>query len=200
MAGTAVPAAGGYRSVPVDPALRADGFVVVEGFVDRRLARTLYTLLVLRTWRGEAKRDDQVPTAGSFWGDATLDAVLLGLRPDVEAVTACPLVPTYAYARLYGRGDGLARHRDRAAAEVAVTVHLGHDGGEPPPICFAPGGAVRQRPGDAVVYRGDRVEHWRDEYTGTAFGQLFLNYVLADGDRRDLAFDGRAGAFPPSMR
>ena len=176
--------------------LSTNGHVVVGHLVDRHLAATLYTMLLLRQFRGEFKRDDQVPQALSFWGDSTLDAVLLALLPVIEEVSGCKLLPTYSYARLYQYGDSLHRHRDRAACEIAVTIHLGHGDSEPPPICFAPDLAVRQEPGDAVVYFGDQVEHWRDTFYGTNFGQLFLNYVRADGARRHLAFDGRHGMFP----
>jgi hypothetical protein len=180
-------------------ALAAEGHVVVRDFIDRRLADTLYNVLRVRRFRGEFKRDDQVPHAFSFWGDSTLDAFLLAVLPDVERIAGCSLLPTYCYARLYLHGDALARHSDRAACEVAATIHLGSSGGEPPPICFAPDHAVPQQPGDAVVYLGTEVDHWRDTYEGTDFGQIFVNYVRADGPHRDLAFDGRTGMFPPSI-
>lgn len=184
----------------VEPTLAKQSYVVVEGFIDRRLARILYDILLLRQWRGESKRDDQVPHAHSHWGDSTLDALLVGLLPDVETAASCALLPTYSYARLYLQGDSLPRHRDRPACEIAATIHLGHSGAEPPPIQFAPDVAVTQRPGDAVVYLGDRVEHWRDPFTGTDFGQVFLNYVRADGARRGYVHDGRRDAFPPSLQ
>jgi hypothetical protein len=183
----------------VVPTLASQGYVVVEGFVDPRLARILYNVLLLRHWRGESKHDDQVPDAHSYWGDSTLDAVLTGMLPDFEAAAGCALLPTYAYARLYLHGHALARHRDRAACEIAATIHLGHSGAAPPPIRFAPDVAVDQRPGDAVIYHGDQIEHWRDPFEGTNFGQLFLNYVRAAGPRRDYLYDGRRDAFPPSL-
>jgi hypothetical protein len=187
-----------YASLPVET--WNGSFTVVEGFIDSVTAGCLDAMLLLRAWRNEGRHDEQVPSAYSYWGDSTLDGFLIGLQPKVERVTGRPLLPTYAYARLYRSGDALERHRDRAACEIAVTVHLGHRGSEPPPICFAPDVEVHQRPGDAVVYRGDRLEHWRDRFDGDSFGQLFLNFVFADGDRTSLLFDERHGAFPPLMR
>src|SRR5215213_1019180 len=182
----------------VVPALVNDGYVVLEQFIDPRWAGILYDLLLLRQWRKEAKRDDQVREAESHWGDSTLDAILVGLLPDLERAAGCALLPTYSYARLYGHGQSLPRHRDRAAAEIAVTVHLGYMGATPPPIRFAPDVAVYQKPGDAVLYLGDRLEHWRDTFHGENFGQMFLNYVRADGPRKTFVYDGRRNAFPPS--
>lgn len=180
------------------PALENDGYVVVEGFIDRQWAGILYDMLLLRQWRKEFKRDDQVREANSHWGDCTLDAILVGLLPDLERAAGCALLPTYSYARLYSHGQSLPRHRDRAAAEIAVTVHLGYLGATPPPIRFAPDVAVYQQPGDAVLYLGDRIEHWRDTFDGENFGQMFLNYVRADGPRKAFVYDGRRDAFPPS--
>ncbi len=192
----------------MQPALRDHGHVIADGLIDPRMAQVFYRMLLLRQWRGEFRRDDQVPAAASHWGDSTLDALLLGLQPDIERVSGCLLLPTYAYARLYLHGQSLPRHRDRDACEIAVTLHLGACGAAPP-ICFAPPSghasehtseqavAVHQRPGDAVVYRGDRIDHWRDAFRGEHFGQLFLNYVHADGERRDRLYDGRHRAFPP---
>lgn len=182
------------------PTLENEGYLVVERFIDRRLARILYDMLLLRQWRGESKRDDQVPDANSHWGDSTLDALLVGLLRDVETASGCALLPTYSYARLYLKGASLPRHLDRAACEIAATIHVGYCGSEPPPIRFAPDVAVRQQPGDAVLYLGDRLEHWRDPFTGTNFGQVFLNYVTADGTRRSHIHDGRRDAYPPSLQ
>ncbi len=181
------------------PSLSATGFTVVEQFIDPPLARTLYAMLLLRRARGEYKRDDQVADALSFWGDSTLDALLLGLLPEVEHASGCSLLPTYSYARLYLPGNELKRHSDRDACEIAVTIHLGRQGIAPPPICFAPGVAVTQHPGDAVVYFGTQVEHWRDTFHGDNFGQVFLNYVRADGSSRRHMFDGRQDAYPPEI-
>lgn len=183
----------------MDQQLATHRLVIVPRLVDEQLARTLYHVLLLRSWRGEARHDRQAPAADSHWGDATLDATLLVLQAKVEQASGCQLLPTYAYARLYFRGDDLPRHRDRASCQVAATIHLGSSGGASPPIWFEPDVAVSQRPGDAVVYLGDSVDHWRERFDGDSFGQLFLNYVFADGDRATLIHDGRRDAFPPSL-
>ena len=176
--------------------LAEHGLLVARSLIDSATAAWLYDLLLLRAWRGEAQHDDQVPSAFSFWGDATLDSLLVRMTGELGRLAGRALLPTYAYARVYRRGDGLPRHRDRAACQLAATIHLGSSGVPPPPIRFAPAVSVEQKRGDAVIYLGDKVEHWREPFAGEAFGQLFLNYVFADGDRAGLVFDERKGAFP----
>lgn len=179
--------------------LTSTGVEVVPGFIDQRLARMLYLMLLLRGHRGEGKRDDHMPTALSFWGDSTLDAFHLSVLPAVEAVAAGPLVPTYCYGRLYAPGDTLHRHHDREACEIVASIHLGYRGTPPPPISFATGHVVHQRPGDAVIFHGARIDHWRDTFVGEDFGQIFMNFVRADGPHRGQALDGRLRAFPGNL-
>jgi hypothetical protein len=179
--------------------LSVTGVVVVPGFIDRQVARMLYTTLLLRQHRGEGKRDDHMPTALSFWGDSTLDAFHLTVLPKVEAVAAGPLFPTYCYARVYNHGDTLHRLHDREACEIVASIHLGHRGVAPRPICFATGQVVEQAPGDAVVFHGALIDHWRDTFLGENFGQIFMNFVRADGPHRWQAVDGRHQSFPPGL-
>ena len=35
----------------------------------------------------------------------------------------------------------------------------------------------RLNPGDMLVYKGDKLEHWREPFTGKICGQVFLHYV-----------------------
>jgi hypothetical protein len=178
--------------------LALEGVAAVPDFIDHRLARILYTMLRLREHRGEGRRDDHMPTAVSFWGDSTLDALHLSVRQDVEVVAGGPLLPTYCYARLYSNGDTLGPHHDRAACEIVASIHVGHQGAPPPPISFATGHSVQQQVGDAVVFHG-AIRHWRDTFSGEDFGQVFMNFVRANGPNRELLFDGRHQAFPASL-
>ncbi|MGH8427559.1 MAG: SEC-C metal-binding domain-containing protein [Gammaproteobacteria bacterium] len=46
-------------------------------------------------------------------------------------------------------------------------------------------------PGDALVYRGGLLPHWRERFEGRCWVQLFLHYVRRDGVFADCRFDGR---------
>ena len=47
------------------------------------------------------------------------------LTPHIEEATALQLYPTYAYFRVFRRGDVLARHKDRPCCEISLTLNLG---------------------------------------------------------------------------
>jgi hypothetical protein len=178
--------------------LRQQGYIPAKGLLEPGLARVLYKTLLLMQWRGEGFRDNHVPTATSIVNVAPTDAVLLELRPEIERISGCGLVPTYSYARLYFHGDSFLRHRDRESCEVSVSIHLGRDGGEAN-LCFPPNNKVVMEEGDGAIYLGCETEHWRDPFTGHTMGQLFLHYVVADGPYAANYFDGDPQRFPPSI-
>src|SRR5262249_51103604 len=93
------------------------------------------------------------------------DALLLDLRPRIEAISGCRLVPTYSYARVYFHGDTFIRHCDRGSCEVSVSIQVGRDGGEAS-LWFRPNTKVGMEEGDGVVYLGCETDHWRERFGG----------------------------------
>lgn len=178
--------------------LREKGYIAAKGLLEPALARVIYKILLLKQWRGECFRDNHIPTAASVSNAAETDALLLELRPKIEAIAGVLLVPTYSYARLYFAGDTMIRHHDRGSCEVSVSIHLGRDGGEGA-LWFAPNNKVDMEPGDGAVYLGVQTDHWRDRFTGNVMGQIFLHYVTAGGAYANCYFDGRPQRFPPSI-
>jgi len=47
------------------------------------------------------------------------------------------------------------------------------------------------KPGQAVVYLGCELEHWRKEFEGDWHAQTFLHYVDANGDNKEWFLDKR---------
>ena len=178
--------------------LRARGYIPAKELLEPSLARVVYKTLLLQQWRGECFRDNHVPTAVSVANTALTDALLLDLRPQIEGISGCRLVPTYSYARVYFHGDTFIRHSDRGSCEVSVSIHLGKDGGEAS-LWFPPDTKVEMGEGDGVVYLGCDTDHWRERFTGNTMGQLLLHYVVAGGPHAAEYFDGRPQRFPPSI-
>lgn len=178
--------------------LSEKGYVLAQGLVEPSLARYIYKLLLLKQWRGECFRDNHIPTAASVASSAETDALLLELRPKIEAVAGLRLVPTYSYARLYFHGDTMIRHHDRGSCEVSVSLHLGRDGGEAN-LWFAPNNKVVMEAGDGAVYLGNTTDHWRERFTGNTMAQIFLHYVEEGGVFASWYFDREPRRFPPSI-
>jgi hypothetical protein len=149
--------------------------------------------------------DPQVPGTPSIHGDFMMEGLLADLLPAVAGASRADLFPTYAYFRVYKRGDVLRRHTDRPACEISVTLCLGYDADGPWPIWIeGPCGiaSVALEPGDALLYRGIECPHWRETFAGESAAQVFLHYVEQHGPHRDHRFDGRdtLTTFPVSRR
>lgn len=182
----------------MNPDLKAKGYIAERGLLDPTLARVLYKTLLLQHWRGECFRDNHMPTSTSVSNTSLTDAVLLELRPRIETIAGCRLVPTYSYARVYFHGDTMIRHKDRGSCEVSVSIHLSRDGGTGG-LWFQPGVEVQMEEGDGAVYLGCETDHWRERFTGNAMGQMFLHYVEVNGAQAENYFDRHPQRFPPSI-
>jgi hypothetical protein len=152
--------------------------------------------------------DSQCPSSLSLGGDAGLDAVLEWIRPEVSRLVGFDLAPTFSYTRQYAKGEVLARHRDRAACEISVTVSIQIPKGAGPSVVhLKPPNfnetKVEMSEGDACVYAGTEVEHWRERFRIGGYIQLFLHFIAKDGrNYPKLLFDGRdcLGAGPEERK
>ena len=132
--------------MPMNLELREKGFLPAKGLLEPTLARVVHKTLLLQQWRRECFRDNHIPTAASVTNTPLTDTLLLELRPRIEAISACRLVPTYSYARVYFHGDAMVRHHDRGSCEVSVSIHLARDGGDAK-LWFHPGTGSRDAAG-----------------------------------------------------
>lgn len=135
--------------------------------------------------------DSQAPNSHAEYDFMSFVRLLVRKVPEVSSLFGEEVLPTYAYARVYKNGSVLMRHRDRPACEVSITLNLSksHDW----PIYFQrPDGSetfVELEPGDAVLYMGCIAEHWRDQFVGTEYTQVFMHYVRSYGENAWAYFD-----------
>ena len=127
--------------------------------------------------------DEQVPNTYSHYSDMVMETLLEEVKPVMEKHTGLKLSPTYSYARIYKKGDVLARHKDRYSCEISTTLNLG---GHEWPIYLDPTGKKGQagvkgvlQPGDMLIYSVCDLEHWREEFKGIDCAQVFLHYNKA---------------------
>jgi len=124
--------------------------------------------------------DPQIPETYSHYADIVMETLLQKVKPVMEKHIGLKLSETYSYARIYKKGDILARHKDRYSCEISTTLNLG---GDLWPIYLDPTGKTSQagikvnlESGDMLMYSGCDLEHWREEFTGKDCGQVFLHY------------------------
>jgi hypothetical protein len=112
----------------------------------------------------------------------------------LNAIAPRPVQSTFCWFSRYRSGAVLKRHRDRP--QCLWNLSFAVDGDPDPgrdgawPLWFEIGGearSVRLGLGDAVLYSGTELPHWRDELPqGRTAGMCFMHYV-------DLSFQGDLG-------
>ena len=139
--------------------------------------------------------DEQCPKSQAVYGVPAFEHLMEQLLPTFEQVSGKKLYPTYAYARLYSPGEVLESHVDRPACEISATITLGFNGAAWPIYMGSTpekAAKIAMAVGDAVLYKGCEVPHWREKYTeGTWQAQVFLHYVDANGPFSSQKYDGR---------
>ena len=126
----------------------------------------------------------------SEYGSVVFDSVLADKVKIINKITNLSLIPTYSFFRIYNKYSELKKHTDRPSCEVSVTVHINSDGTKWP--FFIEGKEFNLKPGEAIIYLG-QYPHWRDEFQGDWYSQLFLHYVNKNGKNTNWIYDKRRG-------
>jgi len=185
------------RSLPTEHGtFHCDGYALALALIDNCEVDALRTYVQARLENNELRHGDlQVPKALCCYGDPRMDELLERLVPRVESIVQRPVFPTYSYYRVYQHGDVLAKHRDRPACEISLTLTLTCEGTDSWPLWVNRHGspiAVTIPQGSGLLYRGTQIAHWREAFDGTSAMQVFLHYVTQDGPFAEWRFDRRS--------
>jgi hypothetical protein len=124
-----------------------------------------------------------------FYADPLMESLMLSKLEIMQKETGLELLPTYAFWRMYSMFADLKKHKDRPSCEISVTVTIGSDGTKWP--IFMDGVEINMEPGDAAIYLGCEIEHWREEFKGNWQAQTFLHYVDKNGPNKEWDKDKR---------
>jgi hypothetical protein len=124
-----------------------------------------------------------------FYGDPLMESLMVNKLDIMQKETGLELLCAYAFWRMYTKNADLPKHTDRPACEISVTVMINSDGTKWP--IFIDGKEINMEPGDAAIYLGCELEHWREEFKGDWQAQTFLHYVDKNGLDKEWAKDKR---------
>ena len=175
------------------------GYKKVDGLVDEKTIKTVSQYFENKINRGEwAVKSEIKPEEASklgYYADPLIEVLLEQCRPAMEQHTGLSLEPTYSFSRVYQGGEELTPHTDRPSCEVSATINVACTGDvwpiwmqyedKDPVKCML-------EPGDAVIYRGSEVTHWRRKLPkGQINVQFMLHYVDKNGSHTEYKFDKR---------
>lgn len=179
-----------------------NGYVIVKEFLNPESVKTMSRYMEYRVKQTDNNYEDPI-SRFSFYADPLAETILYNSREKIERITLRDLYPTYSYSRVYVKGDQLKKHLDRPSCEISVTVNVAITANEPWPIyCKYKNNNVVEcllSPGDAIIYKGCEVEHWREPLNHAEINaQFMLHYVNKNGPYANYKHDKRPALGMPS--
>jgi len=170
-------------------------YATLENLVDSNVVEALTNTLFALHEDGKSSnsvlQDAHVPGSDSFYFNETCTNPLVmevqaKIKERAELILGKSLFPTYVFARIYRKGSELSKHYDRVETEYSVTLTLGSSDKNVWPIHFKHRDAediksVDMLEGDAVLYKGQELEHWREPLSDDYHCQMFFHYVDDNG-------------------
>lgn len=177
----------------------SNGYVKVDGLIDLNTIKTVSQYFENKINRGEwvSKNLDEVKDSSNYgyYADPLIEVLLVSAKDEIEKQTGLSLDPTYSYSRVYQGGEELKPHTDRPSCEISATINVACTGeiwpiwmqyeDKDPVKCML-------NPGDAVIYKGCEVTHWRRKLPkGQLNVQFMLHYVNKIGPNKHYKYDQR---------
>ncbi len=147
----------------------------------------------------------QIGTAYDSYGDDVYQDILYEKIPFIEHLVDNVVYPTYEVCRAYKKGGGCLPHTDRYSCEISVSLFVGVTSDVfKSHLCIKNYAGETHKAelqeGDAVVYMGCDLEHWRSpigqqsqerpsEGVDWKMIQSFFHYVRQGGPHEKYAYD-----------
>ena len=183
------------NSIGCEQLFEENGYLILRQFVPRIMCEYISeNIKVLEASSYFDYGDTQVENAFSAAAPVITETLLDVMTPILSNTINCELYPTYSYLRIYVKGAELEKHQDRPSCEVSATLPLSYDSPRIWPLYLETGNkitGVELEPGDALIYKGIEVPHWREAFEGERQVQVFLHYVKKNGDYSEFKFDKR---------
>jgi hypothetical protein len=178
---------------------QSTGYTKVKQLVDSQTIKTVSQYFENKIHRGEwvasTKLKEGEASKFGYYADPLIEVMLKQCLPAIEEQTGLELEPTYSFSRVYQEGEELTPHTDRPSCEISATINVACTGDiwpiwmqyedKDPVKCML-------APGDAVIYKGCEVTHWRRKLPkGQINVQFMLHYVDKNGPNAEYKFDKR---------
>lgn len=177
-----------------------NGYLVIPDLISKEMLDFIKSYYFLRIRAGHATSGDiQAAFSQCFYSDSLSETLLIKNMKIFSDAIGIELLPSYSYTRLYSQKDVLEKHIDRESCEISATLSLAIPAeSDINPICFSTKkddddfASVELKPGDACIYKGSELWHWRPPFTNQKwYLQTFLHYVKKNGKYQNMIYDGR---------
>lgn len=124
--------------------------------------------------------DDMCFESFSWYGGFYTDGLLIYCKDIISNIVNKDLVESYSYKRIYYHGCEMLPHTDRESCEYSASICISKDDIDWPLYIELEDKtivSVHLNEGDAVIYKGTLLTHWREPFQGKKQIQYFLHYI-----------------------
>jgi hypothetical protein len=191
--------------------LLENGFVICKKYLNKASCEELFTYTLEQINNNSMpnfelhQNPSRIGTAYDSYGDDVYQDILYDKIPFIEHLADNVVYPTYQVCRAYKKGGGCLPHVDRGPCEISVSLFVGVTSDVyKSHLCIKNYAGethkVELQEGDAVVYMGCDLEHWRShigqqsqerpsEGVDWKMIQSFFHYVRRGGPHEKYAYD-----------
>lgn len=158
-------------------------YTVIKNFLTEEECDRIYDKMNILRKAGQGGHDDFCDKSWSFYSFAS-PQFIEKIKHGMEETFDLELMYTFDYSRIYMEGETLRPHTDRAMCEYSATINI-RNMDQPwtfyyrDPITEKEN-SINMMKGDAVLYRGSEVEHWRNELVGPDVYQTMIFYCTKE--------------------
>jgi hypothetical protein len=155
-------------------------YSLVKNIVSDDVIHQMKTRIWNRFTENKFLYDRQCPNSPSI--DEELGDFEKLITPKVEEVVNQPCVFEFDYSRIYVvKGEVLVPHLDKKNCDIVVSIALDYLGHEPWPLHLYSENEKKiiefnLERSDAAIYKGNKLIHWRNPFTGILQIQSFFLY------------------------
>jgi hypothetical protein len=164
-------------------------YKLVDKFLTNEEVNILHNYTKLTHTANKTDFSNWIPTGDTwYYCDALMESLLMSKINKVENICGKKLFPTYSFWRMYTNQAEMAEHTDRPSCEISITINLG---GDKPWAIYMDDTPITLNPGQAVIYLGQEISHYRKLFDGDYCSQVFLHYVDQNGPNAEYKLDKR---------
>ena len=158
-------------------------YKIIKNFISEEECDRIYNKMLLLKGAGEGGYDPICTKSWSFYSFASPEFIDK-VKDKFEELFETELMYTFDYSRIYGEGEVLIPHTDRTMCQYATTINV-RNTGEPWTFYVRDPDtkediSINMTKGDAVLYRGSEITHWREPLTGPDVYQTMIFYCTPE--------------------
>ncbi|MGX5200391.1 hypothetical protein [Aliikangiella sp. IMCC44632] len=172
-----------------------NNFLVIKNALPLNICQLLSKRIAMLAAEKQLMDCEQCPMSHWAYDDPAFVEVQQSLRLSLSQLTGIELLNSFNSVRRYPQGEVLTKHTDRDAAEIVLSVVIDYAGTQHWPLYLqaladeSPVNEIVLGQGDAVLFRGSKLYHWRESLANEWQIQAFFFFVDSNGDFKAHAGD-----------